>query len=527
MKIIRIALFVACISSLYFTSVGQGYQNPVIPGFHPDPSVCKAGDDFYLVTSTFEYFPGVPVFQSKDLVNWKQIGHCLTRPSQVNLNKIRPSGGIFAPTIRYHEGTFYMITTNVSDKGNFIVHTQDPAGEWSDPVWLKQGGIDPSLYFEDDKCYLASNPGNCIYLSEINPVTGEQLSESRAVWTGTGGRYPEAPHIYKKDGWYYLLLSEGGTEYGHKVTIARSKHIFGPYESNPANPILTHINLNAQNNPIQGTGHADLVQANNGSWWMVFLAFRPQSGLHHLLGRETFLAPVRWDKNAWPVVNGDGTVDLNMEVPTLPLKPFQKVPYSTDFDESKLGFEWNYLRNPRPGNYSLQERKGYLRLKATPVSVDEVDSPTFIGRRQEHIYFTATTAMDIYDARKGDEAGLTVFLSNTAHYDLVLKQVEGKKRVLVLRYRLGVMNHIEREVQVPNGQIHVQVSGSNDFYSFAYSLDGKNFEPLAKMDVRYISSETAGGFTGIYLGLFAVSATESSRAYADFDKFVYVSGVEK
>jgi len=526
MKWNKIVLLVACITSLYFTSVGQGYQNPVIPGFHPDPSICKAGDRFYLVTSSFEYFPGVPVFQSKDLVNWKQIGHCLTRRSQLDLEKCGVSGGIYAPTIRYHDGIFYLVTTNVSGRGNFIVHTEDPAGEWSEPVWLRQGGIDPSLYFEGGKCYLTSNPDNFIYLCEINPLTGEQLSASKAIWGGTGGRYPEAPHIYKKDGWYYLLISEGGTEYGHKVTIARSKHIDGPYESNPANPILTHMNANAQSNPIQGTGHADLIQANDGSWWMVFLAFLPQSGLHHLLGRETFLAPVRWDKNSWPVVNGNGTIDLNMDVPILPLHPFTKAAYDTDFNESKLGFEWNYLRNPQSENYSLNARKGYLRLKATQVSLDDIDSPTFAGRRQEHINFTATVLMDLFDAQKEDESGITVFMNNESHYDLFIKQGAGKKRVLVLRYRLAALTHIAGEVAIPEGKIYLQVRGDKDYYSFAYSTDGKKFDALDKMDVRYISSETAGGFTGIYLGLFAVSAGGPSEAYADFDQFVYTPATD-
>ena len=220
MLLLGLALSLSC-----FSQNRQGYQNPVIPGFHPDPSICRAGDDFYLVNSSFQYFPGVPLFHSKDLINWEQIGHCLTRPSQLPLHDAGPWGGIYAPTIRYNSGTFYMITTNVSDKGNFLVHTTDPRGEWSEPVWLKQGGIDPSLYFEDGKCYLVSNPGVGIYLCEINPKTGEQLNESKRIWNGTGGRHPEGPHIYKKDGWYYLLISEGGTEYGHKVTIARSRDI--------------------------------------------------------------------------------------------------------------------------------------------------------------------------------------------------------------------------------------------------------------------------------------------------------------
>jgi alpha-N-arabinofuranosidase len=254
---------------------------------------------------------------------------------------------------------------------------------------------------------------------------------------------------------------------------------------------------------------------------MVFLAFRPQSGLHHMLGRETFLAPVRWDKNAWPVVNGDGTVDLDMDVPTLPLHPFSPVSYSTDFNENKLGFEWNYLRNPVKENYSLSSRKGCLRLKATPVSLDDLDSPTFVGRRQEHIDFTATVAMELFDAQKGDESGITVFMNNKSHYDLFVKQGAAGKRVLSLRYRLGALSHTACEISVPEGNVYLQVHGDKDFYSFAYSTDGKNFETLDKVDVRYISSETAGGFTGIYLGLFATSAAESSKAHADFDKFIY------
>src|SRR5690554_6661688 len=178
MKVTKCLLPLFCIIYWCTSSFGQGYQNPVIPGFHPDPSICKVEDSYYLVTSSFEYFPGVPIFQSNDLVHWRQIGHCLTRPSQLDLEKSGVSGGIYAPTIRYHDGIFYMATTNITGGGNFIVHTKDPAGEWSDPVWLRQGGIDPSLYFEGGKCYLSTNPDNCIYLCEINPLTGEQISES-------------------------------------------------------------------------------------------------------------------------------------------------------------------------------------------------------------------------------------------------------------------------------------------------------------------------------------------------------------
>lgn len=498
----------------------KGYNNPVIPGFYPDPSVCKVGDDYYLVNSTFEYFPGVPVFHSKDLVNWKQIGNCLTRESQLNLKNCAPSGGIYAPTIRYHEGIFYMITTNVCDKGNFIVHTEDPAGEWSEPVWLNQGGIDPSLYFEDGKCYMLSIPDR-ITLCEINPKTGEQLTDSKPIWGGTGGRYPEAPHIYKKDGWYYLLIAEGGTEYGHKITIARSRNIYGPYDSNPANPIMTHINENAQMNPIQAVGHGDFVQAHNGSWWMVFLGFRPQSGLHHMLGRETFLVPVRWDKNAWPVINGDGTAQLQMDCETLPLKPHAPAPLRTSFNTPKLGLDWNYLYNPTMSNYSIKERPGYLRLKTTTAQLDDQGvSPTFVGRRQQHINCTATTAIELDKASLNDEGGISVYMTYDHHYDLFVRQGEKNKQIITLRYRLGNMKHIEKEVELPKGKFYLRVEGSNDFYSFSFSTDNKAFTPMGKMNVRYLSSETVGGFTGIYFALYAASQ-KASKGVADFEWFDY------
>ena len=515
----RILLLLGLASCLsIFGQETNGYQNPVIPGFHPDPSVCRVGNDFYLVNSSFQYFPGVPLFHSTDLIHWEQIGNCLTRPSQVELSKASFSGGIYAPTIRYNDGTFYMITTNVTGKGNFLVHTTDPRGQWSEPVWLEQGGIDPSLYFEDGKCYLVSNPDNCIHLCEIDPMTGKQLTSSRRIWTGTGGRYPEGPHIYKKDGWYYLLISEGGTEYGHKITIARSKFIDGPYTGNPANPILTHINMNAQLNPIQGTGHADLIQAPDGSWWMIFLAFRTQNGQHHVLGRETFLAPVRWDEGAWPVVNGDGTVDLQMNVPTLPQQKVEAAPVRTDF--GNMGPQWVYIRNPKADNY--QAKSGKLTLKASPVSLDMTEgSPTFIARRQEHMNFTATTSVSLKQASANDEAGLSVYMYEKAHYDLFIKQNADGKQSLVLRYRLGELNHIEKEIPLNKTKVQLRVKGSSDFYSFEYATDGKNFKSIAKIDARYLSSETNGGFTGVMLGMYAVATNEDSKAQGEFYYFDY------
>ncbi len=502
------------------------WRNPVIPGFHPDPSVCRVGDDYYLVTSSFEYFPGVPLFHSKDLVNWEQIGHCLTRDSQLNLNGCWASGGIYAPTIRYFDGLFYMVVTNVSGEGNFYVTAKDPAGEWSEPFFVNQGGIDPTIFKDDDgKFYFMSNSHtyadgtsrtDAIMLSEIDIKTGKRLTEPVAIWNGTGGRYPEAPHMYKKDGLYYLMAAEGGTEYGHKVTIARSKYIYGPYDSAPNNPILTHINRISQNSPIQGTGHADLVQAHDGSWWAVFLAFRPQNGNHHLMGRETFLAPVSWPAHGWPAVNGDGTVALEMSCPTLPLFPAKPAPVRDDFSPPQLAFEWNYLRNPGRANYALTERPGFLMLKGSEVTLNENGSPTFIGRRQQHIDFTATTLLDFTPSANNEEAGITALMNDRYHFDLV--KSKGK---LTLRYRLGAISHTEKVVNIGNGPLYLRVTGEAKYLHFSYSANGKDFTPLGKADTNLISTETAGGFTGVYIGLFTTGNGKKSQTKAWFDWFDY------
>ena len=510
-------------------------KNPVLSGFYPDPSICRVGEDYYMVNSSFAYFPGIPVFHSRDLAHWEQIGNALDREEQLPLSGSEISRGIFAPTIRYHEGTYYIITTNVDHGGNFVITAQDPKGPWSVPHYLGDAaeGIDPSLFFDEDgKCYYVGtrpNPSGVrhngdweIWIEELDLHAMCLKGAGTAVWKGAlkDCIWPEGPHLYKKDGWYYLLISEGGTEYGHKVTIARSRDIDGPYEENPANPILTHINKNAQNSPIQGTGHADLIQAPDGSWWMVCLAFRPQSGNHHLLGRETFLAPVRWDKNAWPVVNGDGTIALQMDVPTLPQYPLAPKPARIDFKNGKLGPEWVHIRNYHPENYTFAS--GNLRLKATPVNLNNgKGSPTFAGRRQEHIDFTATTSMQLKKAASGDEAGLTVYMFESSHYDLLVKQLADGKQAVVLRYQLNELTHTEKEVILPQGKVQLRVKGSNEIYSFEYATNGKDFKELGRMNTRYISTETAGGFTGIMLGLYAVSGSQTSKAYADFEYFDY------
>ncbi len=508
------------------TAQQSGYQNPVIPGFNPDPSVCRVGNDYYLVTSTFEFFPGVPVYHSRDLVNWEHIGYCLTRKSQLPLENCRSSGGIYAPTIRYHNGTFYMVTTNVSGGGNFYVYTKDPAGEWSEPVWVKQGGIDPTLFFDTDgKVYLTSNDNaegkTGIALSEIDIETGKILSPIRHIWGGTGGRYPEAPHIYKIHGMYYLMIAEGGTEYGHMETIARSKNIWGPYSSDPGNPILTHRGLAGQNQPFQGTGHADLIQAHDSSWWMVFLAFRKAGGDFHHLGRETFLTPVKWNSDGWPEVSAADTVGSFVTARMLPQLPVKKEDSRDEFDAEKLNLCWNFLRNPDDASWSLQKKPGMLTLTGNSHTLDEAASPAFIGRRQQHFNCAATVNLDFNPASDNETAGITVLMNERHHYDLYI-QKDGNDRFVVLRYRIGSLKHIEKKAKLPAGPVQLRIHAELLNYAFSYLPAGaSDFIPLGNMETRYLSSEVAGGFTGTYLGMFASGNGQTSLSPAFFDWFEY------
>ena len=486
----------------------QTLRNPVIPGYHPDPSVCRVGDDFYLVNSSFQYFPGVPIYHSKDLVNWELIGNVLDREKQLPLNGATSWLGIYAPTIRYHEGTYYMITTNVGNGGNFMVTATDPRGPWSDPIWLKQDGIDPSLWFEDGKTYMMSNPDNTIMLCEIDPATGKQLTESKPLWRGTGGRYPEGPHIYKKDGWYYLLISEGGTELAHRLTIARSRDIYGPYEANPANPILTNCSLAGQGMQIQGTGHGDFVQAKDGSWWIVFLAYRNFGGSYHHIGRETCLAPVEWKEGEWPVINGGKPIDTEMQVQLLPTVTVKPMEESTSFD-GKLGPEWVYIQNPVTANYKIAN--GKLTLTGNDGSLTDNEQPTFVGRRQESDKIVMETEIS---AATGT-GGLTVYQINDGHADFY---VTGDGEIAVTLHMKSVQADIYRmPFNLSGGKrvvLRVESDGEKYFFSYRYANDNRAHSAGA-IECTLLSTEAVGGFTGVVLGMFAETGAVT------FDYFEY------
>lgn len=493
----------------------------MLPGFYPDPSVCRVGEDYYLVTSSFEYFPGVPLFHSRDLVHWTQLGHCLTRPSQLPLTGAAASGGIFAPTIRHHDGVFFMTTTNVSAGGNFIVTATDPRGPWSDPIPVAQEGIDPSLFFDRDGSVLFTTSSGGALQSRIDLATGRLLSDPEVVWGGTGGQYPEGPHLYFRNGWYYLLLSEGGTEYGHMITMARSRSPWGPFEPCARNPLLTHRSLKS---PIQALGHADLVETPDGAWFAVSLGVRPNGypPCYHL-GRETFLTPLTWAEDGFPVIGDDGRTALEVQT-TLPLEaPPAPPPSRDDFDSQELALCWNYLRNPDPALYSLQERPGYLRLRGSAQGLDEIASPAWVGRRQRHFAVRAATCLEFQPETEREEAGLVVRMNERHHYEIFLTLRDGRPHVVVRR-RIGTLQAEVASAALSSEQasrLVLAIDANRDTYTFSYGPAQDSLRRLADGETRYLSTEVAGGFTGVYLAMYASGNGTPCQRPADFDWFDY------
>ncbi|GAB6090738.1 glycoside hydrolase family 43 protein [Spirochaeta dissipatitropha] len=544
------------------------FSNPILSGFYPDPTICRVGEDYYMVTSSFEYYPGLPIFHSRDLVHWQQIGHVLDRPSQLPLDGVRPSGGLFAPTIRYHDGMFYVINTMVAgtkESGNFIVTASDPAGPWSKPYWLKDApGIDPSLLFDDDgRVWYTGNRISPegekyhghreIWLQELNLQTMQLIGEKYTLYDGMmqDSIHAEAPHLYKIEGWYFLVIAEGGTSHNHSVTIARSRNITGPYQNNPRNPILTHRHL-GQDHPITGTGHADFVETQNGEWWMVCLAMRPYGGRrlervflpdgdpnedHYFnLGRETFLAPVIWE-HGWPIVSpGTGKLEFEYPVPDLPEHVPATRPVCDNFESEHLDYTWNFLRTPREDFYSLSERPGFLRLKLRPQRLSEWAQPSFVGRRQQHASFSARTVMDFTPDSANEEAGIVLLQNSDFNFRFVVTgasarsagKEHGQEQDQVQRYirlikREEGVETILCEQPIADNRLYLKVEAYGQVYGFYMADTPEAWVPIAEnVNGSILSTTVAGGFVGAYLGLYASSNGEQSSSIADFDWFEYL-----
>ncbi len=490
------------------------YTNPVVSGFYPDPSVCRANGKYYMVCSSFQYFPGVPLFESDDLVNWTQIGHVLTRPSQVELEAVQSSGGVFAPTIRFHNGRFYMVTTNDTTHQNFYVYTDDIHGEWSEPVMVDRGGIDPSLFFEDGengtRVFFISNGADDegrggICQCEIDIETGAKLSPAKCIWQGSGGRYLESPHMYKIGRYYYLMAAEGGTEYGHMITLSRSESVWGPFEGCPLNPIAT--NRNKAPFIIQGIGHGDLVFDKYGDAHILCLGFR-QIGIwsaYHNLGREVFLMPVTFTEDGWFYAGEDRTCDESYEIKG-DFEQRRRTRFT--FADTDFKIDWAYLRKPERENYILSPEKAVL--VGTSVTLDYTGSPTFIALRQRGFKGTLRVRVKI----SGGEAGITAYMCENEHYDAALRQTENGVEA-VGKLNIGGIKHIASCIPAQNETV-LKISMNN--YGYTLCAETENGDAmLGKGESKYLSSEVSGGFTGVMLGLYAVGGT------AEFTGFEYIT----
>jgi xylan 1,4-beta-xylosidase len=524
------------------------FKNPILPGFYPDPSVCRVGEDYYLVTSSFEYFPGIPVFRSKDLVNWEQVGHVLTRRSQLDIQRVESSGGIFAPTIRYIKGKFYLVVTltNIPATSfgkmimglqmkahlphklytNFIVTADNPEGPWSDPIFLDGQGIDPSLFEDEDGkvYYTRQEPQkyffeDCVIRQqEYSPEKKELVGKMRTVWKGTGGPYLEAPHLYKINGLYYLLAAEGGTSYHHMIVVARADSPWGPFENCPHNPLICH--LDKKDFSVQATGHGDLVRAHDGSWWIVFLGIRPKGGYFHNLGRETFLEPVTW-KDGWPVINkGEGCFEEE-EGPSLYHRAQETAKaFLEDFDKPELDLRWNFIRNPHEENYSLTDKKGYLRLRGSNVALSDLDSPSFVGVRQSNHKFRAKTLLE-FDPTGEETAGICLINGRLNHVELLVGK--GSVRLIQTRKRTGKELARMTIGDAVKG-FTLEIEASEKGYAFFCSLSAGDRTRIGNIiDSRDLSTEDAGAmnFTGVYIGICAFSKKKGVPSSAYFDKFSY------
>ncbi|MDX6746617.1 glycoside hydrolase family 43 protein [Polaribacter sp. PL03] len=517
------------------------FTNPVLKGFYPDPSICKVDGSYYLINSTFAYFPGIPVFKSNDLINWKQIGNALDRPEQLDLEGLGVSQGVFAPAISYHDGVFYIINTIVGGKNNFIISAKNPAGPWSKATWLPEvEGIDPSMFFDENgKAYVIynSNPPNnspeydghrTIKIIELNVKNLKTVGKTKII-IDKGAKpedkpiWIEGPHIYKRKGFYYLMAAEGGTAEDHSEVVFRSENILGPYKSYEDNPILTQRNLkDDRNNPITSTGHADIIEDNLGNWWGVFLGCRPYDNENHFnTGRETFMVPVKW-KKGWPVFDLQGDIVKDSYKITLDKSPTllqsKNANFKDDFNTNSLVFDWLFLRTPKEKWYSLLN--GELTINTRPETTSGISNPSFIGYRQKHLFGEVTTKLSFKPVSENEKAGLIAF-QNEKHYYYVCKSLKDNKPVVqLLKSTENGTEEIAFKLINTTEKISFKIEAKGKYYSFFYSINDEDWQVLNEnIDATFLSTKKAGGFVGTIYGMYTTSSGEKSTNKAVYNWF--------
>ena len=509
-------------------------SNPILPGCYPDPSICRVGDDYYLVASTFEYMPGLPVLRSQDLVHWETIGHAIDRAGMLNFDGIRSSGGLYAPTIR-HDGEHFWIVCTLVDQadatrgGNFLITAADPAGPWSDPIWLDVDGIDPSVAFDEagrvwmHGTRLAREPQwyhqSEVWVREYSRAERALVGAEHVIWRGAvnGVVWAEAPHLYRVEGRWYLIAAEGGTEFHHAVSVARADEVTGPYEGNRANPVFTHRHLGRSASVI-GVGHADLVEAPDGSWYAVMLAMRAADGHHYPLGRETFLCPVAWE-DGWPVfAPGRGLLPETLEIAWANAtaadgawQPDERHAGRVLADDPR----WTSLR-VLPEEIASSSDDGTWTLAVRTESLSDADAVAFIGIRQQHADVDIVAVLDVSALAAGETTGLVLRQSEQDHAVVqVMRAHDGLALQAV--HRCGDEKTVRFERPLASSE-SVQLAIRARGYSYELIGDGS---VLAEIDGRELDAASTGGFLGLWLGVFATSHGQPPRGSVHIRDFRY------
>lgn len=523
------------------------FTNPILSGFYPDPSITRVGKDYYLVNSTFAYFPGIPVFHSRDLKNWKQIGNVIERNSQMTFMGDGTSRGLFAPAINYHKGTYYMTCTLIDRKGNFVMTAKNPAGPWSDPIWLPEvRGIDPSLFFDEDKAYIVYNseaPANKPLYSghrtlrtyQFDPVTLKVIGEEQILVNGgvditKKPVWIEGPHIFKRAEWYYLCAAEGGTSVNHSQVILRSDKPTGPFIPYEKNPILTQRDLDPNRPfPITSTGHAELVEGPDGLTYAIFLAVRPYSDNFYNTGRETFIAPVKWT-DGWPVINPDSEeVKYEYTASFKEIKDKNTIPQSGNFAyrtlfDKKIDPSLLFLRKNDSSWYSLDKAKG-LTMQLKPETCMEKNNPAFLGKRQQHLNCSAVTALNFIAGAENEKAGLMIFQGEFNFYFLCKSIDQGKHVIQLYKANKATasMELMKQEVLLnPTGKMQLKIEAKAALYDFKFKEDGHEWKVLQDdVDGKYLSTQAAGGFIGALFALYATSSGKQSENKASYEWLDY------
>ncbi|MBU3077581.1 glycoside hydrolase family 43 protein [Sphingomonas quercus] len=530
------------------------YRNPILPGFNPDPSIVRVGDDYYLATSTFEWFPGVQIHHSRDLVHWRLASRPLTRPRQLDMRGDPDSCGVWAPDISWQDGRFWLIYTDVRRYGrttvggasgaslrdfhNYAVTCETIDGVWSDPVFLNSSGFDPALFHDDDgRSWLLNmlwdhRPGRNrfagIVAQQFDRAAGRLIGERRMIFEGTALGLTEGPHLYKRDGWYHLLVAEGGTAWNHAVTMARARSLFGPYEVHPDGPVLSARGRSEA--ALHRTGHADIVETPAGETWMVYLCGRPLPDRGRcVLGRETALQQMRWGEDGWlRTLAGDALPVLEADAPALPAAPVESRPHEGSFG-SALPPEFQWLRTPEPDDiFSLSARPGHLRLYGCE-TIGSLFTQALVARRQQHFRYTATTVLDFTAAHFQQAAGLVCYYNGAKFHYLHVTHDEAVGRHLRVMSMLPDSpqgDAFTPPVPVPDGPVELRAEVDHARLLFAWrplGAEAWNWLP-EQFDASILSDEASApglpNFTGAFVGM-AAQDMAGTRAPADFASFSY------